>query len=279
MIAVAGAALLLLARSVRHRARTVLARLRLGLAILDQPRDYLCGVVRWQALGRLIRLGSLACFLAAFALPVTLATVVLVMGAQSGTRIIPVAPASAGLRIAMLGYGFASITGDVSLRRFEMTEARGTPVEEMERPFLRSPRAEDSAGPSQLVGVGIRRPDDVEPTARTHHLVEQVERDSRREPSRVHRNDALYHEFQRVGRGAPRRFQAIEHAIPRLCPRAAARSRQHVLRTSAPPPRDRPPLVNDGARASFAVGRRTCLRGLRGVPAGRGSSTAEDVEV
>src|SRR5829696_4945404 len=138
VIAVAGAALLLLARSVRHRARTVLARLRLGLAILDQPRDYLCGVVRWQALGRLIRLGSLACFLAAFALPVTLATVVLVMGAQSGTRIIPVAPASAGLRIAMLGYGFASITGDVSLRRFEMTEARGTPVEEMERPFLRS---------------------------------------------------------------------------------------------------------------------------------------------
>jgi hypothetical protein len=109
--AAACAVLVLLVRTLRGQGRVLLARMRLGLAILDRPRDFLCGVVTWHPLARVIRLGSLACFLAAFALPVTAATVVLVMAAQSGTRIIPIAPASAGLRIAMLGYGFVEITG------------------------------------------------------------------------------------------------------------------------------------------------------------------------
>jgi hypothetical protein len=110
--AAAGAALVLLFRALRRRARDLLARLRQGLAILDRPRDFVRGVVTWQALARVIRLGSLACFMAAFALPVTVATVVLVMAAQGGGRIIPIAPVSAGLRIAMLTYGFVAVTGD-----------------------------------------------------------------------------------------------------------------------------------------------------------------------
>ena len=65
----------------------------------------------WQALSRLVRLGSLACFMAAFSLPVTVSTVVLVMAAQGGGRIIPLAPASMGLRMAMLSYGFVEVTG------------------------------------------------------------------------------------------------------------------------------------------------------------------------
>jgi hypothetical protein len=60
----------------------------------------------------MIRLGSLACLMAAFALPVTVGTVILVMTAQGGSRIIPIAPASAGLRIAMLTYGFVEVTGE-----------------------------------------------------------------------------------------------------------------------------------------------------------------------
>ena len=68
-------------------------------------------MVSWQALARLIRLGSLAAFMAAFALPVTAATVVLVMAAQGGGRILPLAPASAGLHLAMLSYGFVEVTG------------------------------------------------------------------------------------------------------------------------------------------------------------------------
>ena len=110
--AAAGVALVLLFRALRRRARDLLARLRQGLAILDRPRDFVGGVVTWQALARVIRLGSLACFMAAFALPVTAATVVLVMAAQGGGRIIPIAPVSAGLRIAMLTYGFVEVTGE-----------------------------------------------------------------------------------------------------------------------------------------------------------------------
>jgi hypothetical protein len=48
--------------------------------------------------------------MAAFHLPVTLSTVVLVMAAQGGGRIIPLAPASTGLRLAMLSYGFVEVT-------------------------------------------------------------------------------------------------------------------------------------------------------------------------
>ncbi len=96
---------------LRRGTRTVLVRVRRGFAIFKQPHDYFTGVVTWQALSRVIRLGSLACFMAAFALPVTVSTVVLVMAAQGGGRIIPLAPASTGLRMAMLSYGFVEVTG------------------------------------------------------------------------------------------------------------------------------------------------------------------------
>lgn len=91
--------------------RLLRAQLRQGMAILGTPRRFFTGVVSWQALARLIRLASLAAFMAAFALPVTVATVVLVMAAQGGGRILPLAPASAGLRLVMLSYGFVEVTG------------------------------------------------------------------------------------------------------------------------------------------------------------------------
>jgi hypothetical protein len=85
-------------------------RLKLGFAVLKTPLAYIEHVVSWQALGRVIRLGSLACFLAAFAIPVT-SSVVLVMAAQGGGRIIPIGPVSSGLRLAMLSYGLPEVTG------------------------------------------------------------------------------------------------------------------------------------------------------------------------
>ncbi|MCW2984240.1 MAG: flippase-like protein, partial [Conexibacter sp.] len=109
--ALAAGAGYLLYRLLRRRVSDLAVRLRQGLAILGQPRHFITGVASWQALGRLIRLGSLAAFMEAFHLPVTLATVVLVMAAQGGGRIIPLAPASAGLRLAMLSYGFVETTG------------------------------------------------------------------------------------------------------------------------------------------------------------------------
>src|SRR5215212_9026137 len=83
------AALYGLWRLARQRGRVTVARVKQGLAVLGSPRLFLTGVVSWQALGRLIRLGSLAAFMQAFHLPVTLSTVVLVMAAQGGGRIIP----------------------------------------------------------------------------------------------------------------------------------------------------------------------------------------------
>jgi uncharacterized membrane protein YbhN (UPF0104 family) len=107
------AALYGLWRLLKRKGRVTVARLKQGLAILGSPRLYLTGVVTWQAAGRVIRLGSLAAFMTAFHLPVTLSTVVLVMAAQGGGRIIPLAPASTGLRLAMLSYGFVEVTGQV----------------------------------------------------------------------------------------------------------------------------------------------------------------------
>ncbi len=108
--AVLGTAGAFIVRWIRRRARGVVARLRQGLAILRSPRDFLLGVASWQALSRLVRLGGLACFMAAFQLPVTVDTVVLVMAAEGAGRIIPLAPVSAGLRVAMLAYGFPAVT-------------------------------------------------------------------------------------------------------------------------------------------------------------------------
>lgn len=98
-------------RLLRKRIRDLTDRLRQGVVILHEPKAFILGVASWQALGRLIRLGSLAAFMEAFNLPVTLSTVTLVMAAQGGGRIIPLAPASAGLRLAMLSYGFVETTG------------------------------------------------------------------------------------------------------------------------------------------------------------------------
>jgi hypothetical protein len=98
-------------RALRRRVSDLASRLRQGVAILREPRRFVTGVASWQALGRLIRLGSLAAFMQAFHLPVTPSTVVLVMAAQGGGRILPLAPASAGLRLAMLSYGFVEVTG------------------------------------------------------------------------------------------------------------------------------------------------------------------------
>lgn len=98
-------------RWVRRRFTGLVGRLRQGLAIFADPRHFIVGVAGWQLLGRIIRLGSLLCFLVAFGLPATLGSALLVMAAMGGGRIIPIAPVSAGLRIAMLSYGLVEVTG------------------------------------------------------------------------------------------------------------------------------------------------------------------------
>ena len=104
------AAVVLIVRALRRRRAGLGGRLRQGLAILRSPRNFIFGVAGWQALARLIRLAGLACFMAAIGLPLTVGTAVLVMAAEGAGRIIPLAPVSAGLRVAMLSYGFVEVT-------------------------------------------------------------------------------------------------------------------------------------------------------------------------
>jgi hypothetical protein len=97
-------------RWARCRIRDLKARVKQGFAVVGSPRDMVVGVAGPQALSRVVRLVALACFMAAFGLPVGFDTVMLVMAAQGAGRLVPLAPVSAGLRVAMLSYGFVEIT-------------------------------------------------------------------------------------------------------------------------------------------------------------------------
>jgi hypothetical protein len=108
LAALGAAAAVVVGRWLVRRLRTPL---RHGAAILRSPMRFVTGVASWQALARVIRLGAMAAFLAAFGLPVTPATALLAMAAQGAGRVLLVEPASAGLRVAMLSYGFVAITG------------------------------------------------------------------------------------------------------------------------------------------------------------------------
>ena len=108
--AVALAVLLALARRV-PRVRRIASGVGRGCAPLRAPGAYARGVLPWQLASRACRLGSLACFLAAFGVPVSLAAVLLVSFAQGGGRLVPFAPASVGASVALLAASFGPVTG------------------------------------------------------------------------------------------------------------------------------------------------------------------------
>jgi len=114
--AIAGAALVVLAALmvVARRfapVRRVAAGVARGCAPLRSPAAYGRAVLPWQLASRACRLGALACFLAAFGLPVTFAAVLLVAFAQGGGRLVPFAPASLGASVALLAASFGPVTG------------------------------------------------------------------------------------------------------------------------------------------------------------------------
>ena len=93
------------------RLRAIACGVGRGCAPLREPGAYARGVLPWQLASRVCRLGALACFLAAFGLPATPAAVLLVVGAQTGGRLLPFAPASVGAGAAMLAAAFQPVTG------------------------------------------------------------------------------------------------------------------------------------------------------------------------
>src|SRR5215218_560125 len=94
-----------------RRLRRFFAQAAQGCAPLRTPGAYARAVLPWQLASRACRLLALACFLAAFGLPVTPAAVLLVAFAQGSGRLVPFAPASVGAGVAMLAATFASVTG------------------------------------------------------------------------------------------------------------------------------------------------------------------------
>lgn len=93
------------------RVRSVCAGLARGCEPLTQPRSFARYVLPWQIGSRLCRGGAIFAFLAAFHLPASVAAVLLVMLAQTGGRLLPLAPFSAAAAVAILTAGFAPATG------------------------------------------------------------------------------------------------------------------------------------------------------------------------
>jgi uncharacterized membrane protein YbhN (UPF0104 family) len=94
-----------------ERVRRAAVDARRGLAVLACPRAYLTRVLPWGIGSRALRLCSLACFLAAFGLPVTLTAALAVMVTHSGGRLVPFSPAGTGASLGMLAVGFPAVTG------------------------------------------------------------------------------------------------------------------------------------------------------------------------
>jgi hypothetical protein len=93
------------------RVRRIAAGIARGCAPLRRPGAYARSVLPWQLASRACRFAALACFLAAFGLPVTPAAVLLVAFAQCGGRVVPFAPASVGASVALLAATFGPVTG------------------------------------------------------------------------------------------------------------------------------------------------------------------------
>ena len=116
-LALAGGVLALLAlvalvlRLRGGRAAGIAAGIGRGCSPLGHPLTFARCVLPWQAASRALRAGAIACFLLAFSLPAGAAAVLLVMLAQSGGRLLPLAPASAAASVAMLAAGFGPATG------------------------------------------------------------------------------------------------------------------------------------------------------------------------
>jgi len=105
------AAIALVLRRRGGRAARIAAGVGRGCAPLGRPTVFARRVLPWQVGSRALRAGAICCFLLAFSLPAGAAAVLLVMLAQSGGRLLPLAPASAAASVAMLAAGFGPATG------------------------------------------------------------------------------------------------------------------------------------------------------------------------
>jgi hypothetical protein len=104
------AALACLTVVVGRRARRLYERVRDGLVVLGRPAWFMAHVASWQALGRLIRLAAVACYMAAFGLTVSFTLVLLVMAIDGGARV-RLGPVATAVRGTLYAYALPRASG------------------------------------------------------------------------------------------------------------------------------------------------------------------------
>ena len=77
-----------------------------GFAILRDPKRFAVGVLSWQALSWVLRIGTVYAFLRAFHLPATAYTTALVLSVQSLATLLPFTPGGVGTQQGLIVYVF-----------------------------------------------------------------------------------------------------------------------------------------------------------------------------
>jgi glycosyltransferase 2 family protein len=91
-----------------------------GFAIVREPRDYLVGVVPWQALSWVCRLAAIFWLLRAFHIDATVRNALLVQVAQSLSTLLPITPGGAGTEQGLLLYLFRGKAARTALLSFSV---------------------------------------------------------------------------------------------------------------------------------------------------------------
>jgi hypothetical protein len=117
VLIVAGVALAL-RRPVARLFRRATAGASRGFSILRRPGRYFQTVAAWQLGALVLRLASILCFLAAFHVPATPQTALLVVAAQSVANLVPMTPNGAVTQQALLVLALGSSAGAASIVGF-----------------------------------------------------------------------------------------------------------------------------------------------------------------
>jgi hypothetical protein len=107
-----------LRRPVGGRLRSLTAGASRGFSVLRRPGAYLGRVVSWQLAALALRVGSILCFLAAFHVPATPETALLVVAVQSVANLVPMTPNGAVTQQALLVLALGSTAGASSVVGF-----------------------------------------------------------------------------------------------------------------------------------------------------------------
>jgi uncharacterized membrane protein YbhN (UPF0104 family) len=114
-----------------NRLRRLLAGTSRGFSVLRQPRRYLATVVSWQVVAVGLRVASILCFLAAFHVPATVGTALVVVCVQSVANLIPLTPNGAGTQQALLVVALGTTASASSVVGFSAGAQLATVVAEV----------------------------------------------------------------------------------------------------------------------------------------------------